>query len=343
MERGKFEENILKQGLNALRKETGLIAHELPARLNIPTERWDGEIALVVPGQDEKINFFLGIKRRVTQAIIGAIVFQFQQTKGRAVLMTKYVNPILAFELKELGIQFIDTCGNAYLDTFPIYVFVKGNKPVTDKERLVVAPRAFRPKGLKVVYALFCHPGLENMPFRQIAAKADVALGTVNAVLKNLHATGYLVDQGRHGRTLVRKDKLFDRWVATYPDTLRPTLTVGRYTAKDNYWWENYMLPDFFYWGGEVAAAKLTKYLKPEVITIYTHKAPAKLLFQNKMKRDPNGEIEILKAFWDEDDYWGQNMVHPLLVYTDLLATNDARNHETAKIIYENELYRFIK
>ncbi|MGM0467157.1 MAG: type IV toxin-antitoxin system AbiEi family antitoxin [Acidobacteriota bacterium] len=36
------------------------------------------------------------------------------------------------------------------------------------------------------------------------------------------------------------------------------------------------------------------------------------------------------------------NLVPPLLIYTDLMATGDARNIETASIIYEKELRRGI-
>ena len=344
MKRLNNEHDIIHKCLNALRRETGLIAFKLPEELGTFTEQWDGEIAITAPGHvHEKLNFILCIKKRITYATLGTILYQFRQAQGHPVLITDYVNPKLAFQLKEQNIQFIDTHGNAYLNTFPIYVFVKGNKETIIEKQRTIAPRAFHPKGLKVVFALLCNPGLENETFRQIAAIADVALGTVNAVFKNLQATGYLVDKGRYGRTLLQKTKLLDRWTATYPDTLRPTITIGRYTAKDRYWWEDATLPDGYYWGGEIAAAQMTKYLKPEIITIYTRIQPVDLLRQNKIRKAPNGEIEILHTFWTEALPMQHKIVHPLLVYTDLIATTDARNHETAKMIYDNELHKFIR
>ena len=78
--------------------------------------------------------------------------------------------------------------------------------------------------------------------------------------------------------------------------------------------------------------------------SIYTNQPLGKLLLKNKIKKDPNGNIEIFKAFWEFEYNWPhRNLVHPLLIYADLLATGDARNIETAEIIYEQELTRLIR
>jgi hypothetical protein len=47
---------------------------------------------------------------------------------------------------------------------------------------------------------------MEKEPYRKIAKAADVALGTVNRVMKELAKMGYLVDTGKGGRRLVSKD-----------------------------------------------------------------------------------------------------------------------------------------
>ena len=65
---------------------------------------------------------------------------------------------------------------------------------------------------------------------------------------------------------------------------------------------------------------------------------------KNKIKKDPNGDIEILRVFWKfETDELDKNTVPPLLIYADLLATGDARNIETARMIYEKELNKYIR
>jgi len=96
------------------------------------------------------------------------------------------------------------------------------------------------------------------------------------------------------------------------------------------------------YWGGEVPAQFLTDFLKPQIVTIYTPKPPGKLILMNRLKKDPYGDIEVLRAFWRINTKVLQsNIVHPLLIYADLLATCDLRNLETARIIYEKKLSKF--
>ena len=54
--------------------------------------------------------------------------------------------------------------------------------------------------------------------------------------------------------------------------------------------------------GGEIAADNVTNYLKREKITIYMRATTMrqnlnKLVIQNKLRVDPNGEIDVLEKF----------------------------------------------
>jgi hypothetical protein len=83
----------------------------------------------------------------------------------------------------------------------------------------------------------------------------------------------------------------------------------------------------------------LTRYLKPQTVTIYIKQPVGKLLLKHRITKDPQGEIEILNAFWNFEFQWDYpDLVHPLLIYADLLATGDPRNIDTAEMIYEREL-----
>jgi hypothetical protein len=156
---------------------------------------------------------------------------------------------------------------------------------------------------------------------------------------------GYLVEMGRRRRKLVRKDNILRRWVTVYPEQLRPKQLKGRFRAVNYDWWKDMKIEDFgAYWGGEVAAAFLTKYLRPEIATIYTMQPIGKLIFKNKLKKDPDGNVEILNLFWNfKFNAFNNNLVHPILVYADLMATADNRNIEAAGIIYDTEIARFIR
>ena len=137
-----------------------------------------------------------------------------------------------------------------------------------------------------------------------------------------------------------------------YPEKLKLKLFLGRYQAKERNWWKNADVEKHHaLWGGEVAAAIITRYLKPYTVTIYTPEIPPLLLFENQLKKDLDGDVEVLKKFWKPDlNFEEQNdrkehgaCAPYLLVYADLIATADQRNIETAKIIYDEYLHRYFE
>jgi len=88
----------------------------------------------------------------------------------------------------------------------------------------------------------------------------------------------------------------------------------------------------------------MTKYIKPEVTTIYTQKPIGKLILKNRLRKDPNGDVEILNGFWKFEPHRAdKDLVHPVLVYADLMATGDSRNIEVAEMIYDTEITRFVR
>ena len=53
--------------------------------------------------------------------------------------------------------------------------------------------------------------------------------------------------------------------------------------------------------------------------------------------------MEILRRFWRRDAVpANKDMVHPLLVYADLMATGNQRNIETARVIYDQHVIQLV-
>ena len=338
------EAQLLERAIDAFRKATGLQIEVEPQNeeLHYQGRKIDALVRLRTHDIDEE--FTVEVKLRVTNATLGAITQRPTGLPQQQILVTHFVNPLMADRLKQMDLPFIDTAGNAYLNVPPLFIFIKGNRPTEKLEKEPIT-RAFQPTGLKVVFAFLCHPALVTAPYRDIATAADVALGTVGLVVTNLRELGYLVDMGKRGRRLANRKKLLDRWVTAYPEQLRPKLLIGRFGTTKTDWWKDAPLTDFkAYWGGEVAAKKLTQYLKPKMITIYAKEPTAELQLKYRFKNNTDGDIELLRAFWDvERDRVDREMVPPLLVYADLLATGDPRNIETAKLVYEQELTGLVR
>ncbi|MDY6951685.1 MAG: type IV toxin-antitoxin system AbiEi family antitoxin [Thermodesulfobacteriota bacterium] len=354
MQTKQTEMEILRNALEAFEKATNLTAQvehlEPTFEHGAPTAGDSADALIRIVWQDMEWHYAAQVKYTLTPGNLGAVVQQVRNFPEKRLLVTRHVTPPMADRLRKAQLPFIDTAGNAYIDEPPLLIFIKGNKPAVPypTERLA---RLFQPTGLQLAFALLCNPGLENAPLRDIAKVAKVALGTVGWVMGDLRQMGYLIDMGKRGRRLTRKKDLLTRWVTAYPDKLRPKLLIGRYRAAHYEWWKDARLEEFnAHWGGEVAAALLTGHLKPQTVTIYTNEPMGKFLLTYRLKKDPKGDIELLKAFWNPEDHptygaWWRHgdLVHPLLIYAELLATGDQRNMETAEMIYERELPRFIR
>ena len=345
------ETNILNRAIDAIARETGQQLH-----IDAPQENQDRytlDAVLRLEGRDELLA--AEVKRWAPQANLGALINQVQALPMRGILVADYVNPVMAEKLREHRIQFIDTVGNAYIDLPPVYILVTGKRKPKD----AMGPkgdtnRAFDRTGLKVVFAFLCHPELVAAPYREIAETAGVAVGTVGWVIHGLKSARFIFDYGhKHGRELTDYKRLLDRWVETYPEKLRPKVHIGDFIADDPYWWKKLDIQKFHgYWGGEIAAAHYTQYLKPAIATLYLPKeaknkfiANARLKAATETMINEVGRVEIYQPFWRDAalpfmDIAKPGLVPPILAYADLIATADPRNIEAAGMIYDEYIAR---
>jgi len=280
----------------------------------------------------------------LARATLGAALMQARQTAQQTgqptVLLAEHVTPPLADDLRAQGQPFVDAAGNAWVPQ-PM-VFITGRRP-QGKAVLPAAGRADTPAGLKILFALLCQPELANATHRAIAAAAGVALGGVPAVLQDLRQQGHLPMLGKQ-RRLDATRPLLDRWAQVYARRLRPKTLKGLYTTPlFDTWAEWGLTPTDGLWGGEPAARLLTNYLRPGVLTIYTPRLPPQFMARQRMSKaiGPMTErvVEWRVPFWGELPPGPRpDIVPPVLVYADLLATGDGRCIETAEVLYDQYL-----
>ena len=337
-----IEHEILQHAIEAFKKNAHLEIEIKEKQPVVDDQRIDYLLHTVIQGR--KVIFAAEVKGTLTKNNISMYVLLKNKYSKNLLLVTRHVNARLAEQLKQNGIEFIDAAGNAFIDKPPLYIFINGNKP-PETMRKIPQGRVFKPTGLRVIFSFLCNRGLENKPYRDIAAAATVALGTVGWLMRELKESGYLLDMGERGKKIVQREKLFQRWVTEYPEKLKPKLFIGRYQGEKD-WWQHKKLDTVnALWGGEVAAAKLTHYLKPETAIIYTTRQFVnQLLLDNRLKRDSSGNVEILERFWiPETKVPFKDTVHPVLIYVDLLATANERNIETARMIYEQHIAGLVR
>jgi hypothetical protein len=301
----------------------------------------EGKLTLDVNGAVQQ--YTLAARGRIrSRAEVGALVTKNRAAAFPVLLATAYLTPALADECVEHDLQFIDLAGNLYVHAPGQYLLVTGRPANPEIRRL--ASRSGKPaisasaSALRMTFVLLSAPELLNRPYREIAAAAGVALGTVGSVLDDLRERGLLA--GTDDRRLLDPAALSDEWAINYPLRLLPKLNVQRFAIADPSWWQHAELPaGQAWWGGEVAAAKLTGQLRPAVQTLYVEPTarPAvtmALAKRHRLRADSAGTLEIIDAFWHLDEARTEKVTAPpLLVYADLQRTREPRNAEAAVLI----------
>jgi hypothetical protein len=261
-----------------------------------------------------------------------------RRKKTGVLLVTDYLTDDVGAILREMGVQYLDTAGNAYIKAGGVHVLIEGKRR-KKAEPIENGPRPFGWAALKVVFALLCAKELRNAPYRDIAKAAGVALGTVAGVMSNLEKRHYLIAIGG-GIRLRDERELVKLWIAAYTEKLRPKLLLGRYDTITPPDLE--ALPQGALAGAETAAARLQRYLVAGRDTLYIAGERKPLTQQLQLRKAPEGKLELRKQFWDfnypEQEF---GVVPPLLIYADLVAVADPRTIEAAEMLYDNYLIQY--
>ena len=276
------------------------------------------------------------IKPHINKATMGQLLHQDPETKYPTLLVTEYVNPQIAELLQAKYIPYIDTAGNAALNIGDVFVYIAGRKLPKEMKANRAPTRAFKTAGLKLILTILNDQPLLNRPYRDIADITGVALGTITNVFTDLEELNFLQTVGKY-RRLRNHNELIYKWADAYIERTRKKLVLGRYTTHALGNWQATNLEKLnAFWGGEVAALKMTNYLQPETFTIYVTPPAGQTKANLQLTKDPNGNIELLEAFWPlKANITNNDLAPALVVYADLLAIGDDRTTETAKLLYE--------
>jgi hypothetical protein len=334
---------MIQDALEALARTTGLQAEIDALQPRTPTQaRW-ADARVVIRNDGKTHTYIVEVKTLIDRReLLNHVQHQLHDHEGPGLLVTAYLTADLAKHCRDvLNLQFIDTAGNAYLRAPGLYVYIRGERePVFDAT--TIAKRGGGTNtALRVIFALLCRPELLNAPYRDINRAAHVALGAVGWVFFDLEKRRLIVGRKGNRRFLDRR-RLFEEFATNYPIKFRPKLvTPRRLRAENPDWWLKADLAKHgAVWGGEIAADRLTGNRAPTQFTVYLPGDPAKFILENRLRADPLGDIEIVRRFWrfDLDQPYPADLAPPLLIYADLMATPDPRNHDTAKQVYARYL-----
>jgi len=330
------ERELAAKALNKLEFHTGLVA-KMSNDDNLAT-------SAIIQFNDSKAKLVAELKKwngdGDAQAL-AALINDVTQSKDK-LLICDYVSEAMGAQLREAKLNYIDKAGNAFLDIAPIFVFIQGKSPVETVDVLKIE-RLFNETGLKVVLALLANENLLNASYRKVADHANVSMGTIGWVLRELKDMGY-IEKDCNSHSWIKRSALARKWAEAYPD-LKTKYRIGTYYAETADWWQTVNLQAYdAALGGELAALSYSSHTQPKSAVIYTGKHKHHRLIRDlnlQQSAPPKGKrlfrIEILEKYWAklEDLSLLHNSTHPLITYADLLDTWDSGNRRVAKEIAE--------
>ena len=286
------------------------------------------------------VEFLCDIKTKVTTANYGTVLSKIQansDSNKNLLLGAIFISESLISEFADEKINTIDVNGNCHIVTDNIHIHIEGKKN-TSKCFFIhsTKSRMMREAGLKIIFLLLQDPETVKLPYRKIQELSNVSLGSITIVMNELESAGYIL-KTKNGKFLKRKKELLERWMIGYSDNLKPKTIVGRMkfrnsSARHN--WQDIILPDGYFWGGEPAAELLDGYLVAENFVIYGKNIAT--LVKIGLIPDNDGDVIIYdNIFYKPDE---TKSIPNLLIYADLMTSGNSRNIEAAQRIYENEL-----
>ncbi len=293
-------------------------------------------------------KYLVEVKREVHKSNLPNILAQLSSLRDLSLLVAKTISKSTKEILFRKNISYLDMAGNCFIQNEDgLYIQIDGRKnTVTSKRK----HKAFNKNGIKLIYALLLNEGLINQTYSQMAKAADISKSTIGSILDDLQERDFLLKINTTKRKLSNKEGLLSEWVNSYNEKLKPTLIRGRFRLLPNQLqkWKQLDLGEDIFWGGESAADILTNYLSPGEWSIYSNLGKNLLLKKLGLVPDPkSGNVIVYSIFWNTKSdisftEINSKIVNPLLVYADLLATNDSRNFETANKIYEQYLSAYL-
>lgn len=325
------EAEIIEQAVNILRDRTGMKV----------TWQTYGKAENRIYGivfQDRVMQFTVEYKKYLTAYQVDPIV-KATDFRFTLLVVAEQIAAPAREQLRKKGIAYLEANGNIFINHSQATIFLDGNKPI--KETKPVTNRAFTKTGLRAVFHLLNNPDAITRTYRQLAEETGIALGNIKYIIDGLAEAGYILPLSKRKVALKNKRELLDRWIAGYRETLKPDLFKGSFrvsvTEKRDNWQDINVQELNMSWGSEAAGELMTNYLQARALTLYAPGFNDQQANAIGLMPDRKGDVRIYNKFWNEKNDRTPT-APPLVVYADLLITDDPRCIQTARLIYDNHI-----
>jgi len=283
--------------------------------------------------------YYIKVVPKLSPQLVDLVIHQIKTSpapqNSKPLLVSHYISPKMAAQLKQQKIEYADSAGNIFLNQLPLYVEIDGKK---HPQKPAGADRLFRHAGLKLIYLLLRNHTAVNTTYRALADDAGIALGAIGHLLGELEKRGNVTRNAQGKRQLQATEELLQRWQLGYLETLRQKLLLQRCQLSPGETIEEFYerlqslpLSKQVLIGGELGAALMVNGFKPHGAVLYLPpEQQLETIQQLRLCPDPAGKITLLQPFghqclWSGRQSGGITFVDPLLTFAELKGSNTDR------------------
>lgn len=325
------EMQIVKAALEQMPEELGLFDYNSQSDRRV----WDGTITLLTPdNRDFLFSTEIKAQPRGEWLEKWKATLDGMGSRHYGLLVCLFLSSEKQKYCIENQLNFIDSAGNAFIKAPGLYVYISGKKSEQKIERPITLSIGI----MKLLFVLLANENAINCTYRELAELAGISLGMVSKGFDYL-SSKKMYRENNGSRRFTRVNDLYWLWIQEYPIVLRPKLKTMKLTGELN--WHNAQLYQDECWAGEVAGHKLSSgYLHPEKFEFFTPHSFTQRWKDLGLRPSQDGNWLLIQSFWGEAFNINQR-AFTLLALAELIASDDDRNFETAKMI--NAKYLHIK
>ncbi|MDP1880551.1 MAG: type IV toxin-antitoxin system AbiEi family antitoxin [Parachlamydiaceae bacterium] len=257
-------------------------------------------------------------------------------------LVTNKLGDALVDKAVNEGVEFFDMAGNMHLEISNNFFLLSGNKLRQD-----LAIKSLRSEihfaWQKVIFYILNFPESLHFSLRSLAEHANVSHSSIQQLETFLKRNVYLtIHDGK--KILHRKLDLFNLWIENYSNKLSDKVSFGKFKIHEdlcaeliNNSGEDYLL------SGSSALSIFNNQIGIKDFIVYSNDLDS---FTNKysLKRDPDGNVELRKRFWNDFNSTNPYGIVPILLFVaDLMNSNDEKARKTGTQFFDEHLAYVLK
>jgi hypothetical protein len=337
-------EELLNEGIRRLRLLLGRGTSLSRLKRKPTLDGVDAFHRLVVAGQSA-LDLCVAVKPTLRPSMLASIEAEAARWRDQSgcpcvLLVSTHVSEALSQRLRERGLWFVDSVGNAFVEVpGSTLIYSVGHRPLRTR-----ASKAhwMTEQGARVLYELLaCGPWIEAT-YRDVSESTGVSLGMISKLVSEWIGDGLLRRHGRGTYEIVNGPRWMEMWIGAFAAKLQPRILLGRYKTGTRTSFQlmltsarEEMPLDRMTVGGEYAADLLTDEVRSTSMRLYLPEEDrGRIQRILQLSPSPEGNVELCEAFaGDIGVPQGEGEIrvaHPLLVYAELLASNNPSLGEVA-------------